>query len=181
MYPEAYVEYLVQFHAERDYFECHEILEEYWKESPPGERQAVWVALIQIAVSLYHQRRGNFAGALKMMRSAIAGIMREKAAVKALGLDVDSLLAMLRLAAAQQEARQPYRSISLPIADPALLEACRTICADRGLSFDRESDLQNEFLLHKHTLRDRSDVVEERERQLRRRSQPRDRSTGSDT
>lgn len=32
MYPAEYLEYLVYFHADRDYFECHEILEEYWKE-----------------------------------------------------------------------------------------------------------------------------------------------------
>jgi len=39
MYPEPYLEYLIQFHAERDYFECHEILEEYWKSAPANERE----------------------------------------------------------------------------------------------------------------------------------------------
>lgn len=34
VYPEAYVAFLHEFHTTRDYFECHEILEEYWKEDP---------------------------------------------------------------------------------------------------------------------------------------------------
>ena len=35
VYPEAYIEYLMYFHGNRDYFECHEVLEEYWKEVSP--------------------------------------------------------------------------------------------------------------------------------------------------
>lgn len=33
MYPEAYIEYLAEFHGSRDYFECHELLEEHWKKT----------------------------------------------------------------------------------------------------------------------------------------------------
>ena len=33
-YPEAYTDYLCYFHGARDYFECHEVMEEYWKEHP---------------------------------------------------------------------------------------------------------------------------------------------------
>ncbi len=62
MYPKAYIDYLVEFHATRDYFECHEILEEYWKEDPPKKRKRYWVGFIQLAVALYHHRRQNTAG-----------------------------------------------------------------------------------------------------------------------
>lgn len=31
MYPPEYIEFLYHFHCDRDYFECHEILEELWK------------------------------------------------------------------------------------------------------------------------------------------------------
>ncbi len=50
VYPEAYVAFLHEFHTTRDYFECHEILEEYWKEDPPEQRKEYWVGLIQLAV-----------------------------------------------------------------------------------------------------------------------------------
>ncbi|MCD2486520.1 DUF309 domain-containing protein, partial [Staphylococcus aureus] len=51
MYPKAYIDYLVEFHATRDYFECHEILEEYWKEDPPKKRKRYWVGFIELAVA----------------------------------------------------------------------------------------------------------------------------------
>ncbi len=39
MYPNAYLDYLVYFHGHRDYFECHEVLEEYWKKDQAGKKR----------------------------------------------------------------------------------------------------------------------------------------------
>ena len=36
MYPTEYIQFLIHFHGDYDYFECHEILEEYWKTKPRG-------------------------------------------------------------------------------------------------------------------------------------------------
>ena len=74
VYPEAYIEFLMYFHGNRDYFECHEVLEEYWKEVDPGNRSSHWVGLIQVAVGFYHYRRGNLAGALRTFHKAIKNI-----------------------------------------------------------------------------------------------------------
>ena len=63
MYPTEYIQFLIHFHGDYDYFECHEILEEYWKTKPRGNRDHYLVGLIQIAVSLYHHRRSNWNGA----------------------------------------------------------------------------------------------------------------------
>ncbi|MFY0544455.1 DUF309 domain-containing protein [Brevibacillus sp. H7] len=166
MYPQAYLDYLVHFHGDRDYFECHEILEEHWKSMPAGRRSPVWVGLIQIAVALYHQRRNNRAGALKMMQSAVNLLNREQAALEQLGLDAPKLIRLLngRLEELQQNA--PYSSFNLPIKDETLLSHCREQCQLRGFSFGQESNLADEFLLNKHKLRDRTEVIEERARQL---------------
>lgn len=51
-YPQAYIEYLEYYHGARDYFECHEVLEEYWKENPSSPLSAAWVGLIQLAVAM---------------------------------------------------------------------------------------------------------------------------------
>ena len=48
-YPEAYIDFLVHFHGDRDWFECHERLEEYWKEHPDDPKSDTWVGLIQVA------------------------------------------------------------------------------------------------------------------------------------
>ena len=102
-YPEAWLDYLFEFHATRDYFECHEILEEYWKSVPEGDPdRGVWVGLIQLAVALYHHRRGNRAGALKMYRGAAARLRPE--ALDRLGLDGEATRAIAAEAARRIEA-----------------------------------------------------------------------------
>lgn len=169
MYPRAYLDYLVHFHGDRDYFECHEVLEEYWKSLPLDQRSQVWVGLIQVAVALYHQRRNNFPGAVKMMQSAINLLSREQEEVSHLGLDAAKLIQLPsdRLNELRQSA--PYTSLNLPIKDEGLLAVCRQECSQRGFIFGQTSNLSDEFLLHKHKLRDRTDVIEERLRQLQER------------
>ena len=50
-YPEAFISYLIEFHATRDYFECHELLEEYWK-AHPGDPLAGLVQAQQLDAAL---------------------------------------------------------------------------------------------------------------------------------
>lgn len=175
MYPQAYLEYLVQFHAERDYFECHEILEEYWKSAPPAQREAVWVGLIQIAVGLYHQRRGNLEGARKMLASALQIIRQYPQKVRQLGLDGPALAKLLAQRLEELNAGAAYRSMNLPIRDEALRQAYEQACAVRNAPVGRDSDLSDHYLMNKHTLRDRSEVLAERNRQLTLREQQRGR------
>jgi len=166
-YPQAYKEYLLFFQAERDYFECHEVMEEYWKEHPDDERSRTYVGLIQMAVALYHHRRGNQAGARKMLDSALRNL--EPQHVAALGLDDAALRERLttRLAAldAEDGAAAAFADLDLPVRDAALLAECQAACAERGLEWGRPSELADAELVHKHTRRDRSDVIRERELQ----------------
>lgn len=165
-YPQAYREYLFHFHGDRDYFECHEVLEEYWKSLLPDQRNDVWVGLIQIAVALYHHRRSNLPGAVKMMNSAIRLLEKEQHAVRQLGLDGQALFRLLAIRLDEMKCGAAYTSLNLPIADPDLQTICRQDCEARGFSFGQPSNLDDEFLMHKHKLRDRTDVIEERRRQL---------------
>jgi len=163
-YPKAYLDYLIFFHAERDYFECHEVMEEFWKAHPGDERSLTYVALIQIAVGLYHERRGNRAGAVKMIQSAARNMAAPH--IKSLGLDYPQLHAMLTERAAQiQNGNSAYLEMNLPIIDAALLAWCLQESAARGFTWQGPSRMDDEALIHKHTLRDRSEVIEERERQ----------------
>jgi hypothetical protein len=66
---------------EREFFECHEVLEDVWREQTDPER-TLTQGIIQIAVGLYHAGRDNFVGAEKLL---IRGIERVE---KSLGLDV---------------------------------------------------------------------------------------------
>ncbi|MGM7721325.1 DUF309 domain-containing protein [uncultured Metabacillus sp.] len=165
MYDQAYIDFLIYFHCDRDYFECHEILEEHWKNDPPNERKDYWVGLIQIAVGLYHQRRGNFAGALKMISNAIKLLKSESQALENLGLHKEELINQLLKRKNEILNGNSYYSFNFPIIDQDLVTICKTQCHDQK-KWGKESDLTNEYLIHKHTKRDRTNIIAERKNQL---------------
>ncbi len=146
MYPKAYIDYLVEFHATRDYFECHEILEEYWKEDPPKERKRYWVGFIQLAVALYHHRRQNTAGAKRLMANSIRILQAEHQAVEDLGLDHGHLLELMQTVYEQIETGSAYKSIMLPIKDEKLKEACRNECKNKSIHGGSPAHLATHFL-----------------------------------
>lgn len=68
LYPDLYVRFFYEFHVTKDYFECHELLEDLWMEEG---RDPFYQGLLQIAVGLFHQRNGNLGGACKMFDLAV--------------------------------------------------------------------------------------------------------------
>lgn len=167
MYPKAYLDYLYHFHCDRDYFECHEVLEEYWKEKDAAERDIHWVGLIQVAVGLYHHRRGNFNGALRMLQNACRIIEKESTAIDALGLDSRELVNLLEERMDSVLKQEPYYSLNLPIADPELQLSCEVKAKKAKLTWGTASNMLDGSLVNRHTLRDRSEVITERQRQLK--------------
>jgi predicted metal-dependent hydrolase len=169
VYPEAYVEYLIHFHADRDLFECHEILEEYWKEHPHDPRSKTWVGLIQVAVALYHHRRGNRRGAVKMLAASL--LNTDDRHLQSLGIDAPAFREQVgrKLEGLSSDDPIPFTDMDLPLTDDALLALCENACRERGLVWRQPSDSANRYLIHKHTLRDRSDVIEARQREAERR------------
>jgi predicted metal-dependent hydrolase len=161
-YPKEYIDYLVFFHADRDYFECHEVLEEYWKSGEMAEFNQAWIGLIQIAVGMYHHRRGNLGGAGKMISSAVLILNAEDLA--SLGINADKLSELLKARMVQltQKQQDPFTDMNIPIEDPALLQLCMNECTKRELSWEQPSDLMKDAIVHKHALRDRSEVIQTR-------------------
>ncbi|MBE4910347.1 DUF309 domain-containing protein [Bacillus luteolus] len=166
MYPEAYRQFLFHFHGDRDYFECHEVLEEYWKEDAPPERKQYWVGLIQLAVGLYHQRRENFSGAYRMIKNSLSIIKTEEKMILKLGIDYQKLITLLEERLSEIKLKKPYTSINLPITDNNLLTDCIQNCKKQGLQWGLTNAPTDEYIINKHKLRDRSDVIEERDRQM---------------
>jgi uncharacterized protein len=166
-YPEAYIEFLMYFHGNRDYFECHEVLEEYWKEVDPKNRTSHWVGLIQIAVGFYHYRRGNLAGSGRTLQKAIKNIEMNQNELTQLGIHSKKLQDMLTDTSHQISQGQPYQSINLPLTDDSLVDQVQAVCEENGYIWCSPSDLSNTGLVHRHSLRDRSEVITERNNALR--------------
>lgn len=162
MYPKPYIQFLAHFNGDRDYFECHEILEEYWKESTDKRKDSIWVGFILLAVSRYHHRRKNFNGAKRTLEKAIKIFSVHTREPILLGLDSELFFPLLSKLLVQAVKEESYQSITLPISDPVLLEACTIECQIKGFTWGQNSNLDDESIIHRHKLRDRADVIEER-------------------
>jgi uncharacterized protein len=162
MIPKAFIQYLVHFHGDRDYFECHEVLEEHWKDVDPGNKESIWVGFIQLAVSSYHYRRGNFSGALRTHNKSAAIFDKQPQNCTELGINHPELMQRMEERKAKIVSHQPYRSIALPIDNQDLLAQCRKECERQNLIWGLHSNTLDKTLVNKHSMRDRSDVILER-------------------
>ncbi|WP_019154363.1 DUF309 domain-containing protein [Robertmurraya massiliosenegalensis] len=165
MYPQEYIEYLVHFHGDRDYFECHEVLEEYWKKVDKSNKNSVLVGFILLAVSNYHHRRGNFSGAARTLKKAITIFQQHD--LEPYGLAENEFMLLLKKRLIEMEEHQEYTSINFPINDSSLIASCKKACEQKGLSWSVSSDLSNDEIVHRHLLRDRSEVIQERANALK--------------
>lgn len=158
-YPLEYIYYLAEYHGSRDYFECHEIMEEYWKEDPQSPYAICWLVLIRIPVALYHARRGNWAGAVKLMTKAAEEADPEL--FNELGLDGYKLVQQLTETSLNWKtgSERVYADLELPITDQELLQAARQRCRELGYTWGTAGMNVHESIIHRHRTRDRSDVI----------------------
>ncbi|MFD2673002.1 DUF309 domain-containing protein [Marinicrinis sediminis] len=164
--PEALVDYMVYFHGERDYFECHEVMEEYWKQDLTSASADLWVGLIQLAVAMYHQRRNNLKGAVRMLSSAMEKL--DQPDVEAIGISREPFIAILkeRLQVLREEpSGSSYTDLNIPLKGELLARSIDK-CSQTGNEWCTPSNMQASSLIHKHSMRDRSEVIEARRKAL---------------
>ncbi|MFD2445913.1 DUF309 domain-containing protein [Bacillus sp. CGMCC 1.16607] len=165
MIPTEFVTYLYHFHVDRDYFECHEVLEEYWKENTSQEKDSIWVGFILLAVANYHHRRNNFKGAIRTLEKANLILSKKEMEITHLGIDEVQLLQLLNDQLVKLKRMEPYKSYLLPIINKDLHSQCLAICKEPD-DWGKESNLLNEHLIHRHKLRDRSNIIADRNNAL---------------
>ncbi len=78
----------------REYFACHDVLEELWGETL-GEDRDFLQGLLHVAVSLHHLSEGNPAGARKMHASSLRYLSHYGGRFR--GVDLDLLRSELRI------------------------------------------------------------------------------------
>lgn len=117
MIPREFFMFLYLFHTKRDYFECHEILEDYWKKKPVGQRDIVWRVLIQLSVGLLHYRRHNYIGAKKLIKKARYHLPVCCHELRQLGIDDIRLDCLLHRLLKRLENKRPYTICYIPVRD----------------------------------------------------------------
>lgn len=104
----------------REWFECHETVEDLWIGSE-GEIRDFYQGIIQVAVALHHWRNGNFGGAVSLLKGG-AGYLR-KVAERCLWVDVAGLIADADRVRIELEA---LGSAGMEDLDPALIPQIKT-------------------------------------------------------
>ncbi len=72
-----------------EFFECHEYLEDAWREES-GQVRYLYQGILQVGVGFYHQQNGNWRGATGLLRSGIARLKEFEP--ETLGIDVARLV-----------------------------------------------------------------------------------------
>lgn len=118
-YEPLYIDYLIYFNRDQDYFECHEVLEELWLER---DRDSLYKGLLQIAVGLYHFRNGNLRGGIMMLQSSVD--LLEPYPDTTLGIDLGMLVqevkGIVKQLSEPDAQSVTYRDLSIRIVDEAL-------------------------------------------------------------
>jgi uncharacterized protein len=121
IYESLYIDYLIYFNRDQDYFECHEVLEELWLER---DRDSLYKGLLQIAVGLYHFRNGNLRGGSMMLQSSVD--LLEPYPDTTLGINLGVLVQEVKELVkelSESNARSvTYRDLSIRIVDEVLKE-----------------------------------------------------------
>lgn len=156
-----FIQYIIHFNSNEDYFECHEVGEEYWKDVAPKNKMHPLAGWIQMAVGMYHWRRSNFPGALRSFirakdKLSNAGVWTE-------GFDSNVLSHQLSVSIEAVTARREFIAYSLPVISGELQEA-----VDRYMAEHPAELLDAHFIMHKHRLRDRTSIIHLREQKKRR-------------
>lgn len=148
----SFIDFCAYFNGNQDYFECHEVLEEYWKKIAPGNKKHPLVGYIQLSTGLYHWRRNNYRGASRMMKSAYEKFLSNQRHPFFDDIDFQQLCKDCLQSLESIEKNQPFASFQIKLTNPELEEQVKE-------KIKSLPSLPHEFLYHKHMLRDRSDIL----------------------
>jgi uncharacterized protein len=119
-YDRLYVDFIYYFNIERDYFECHEVMEELWLEEG---RAPLYQGLLQIAVGLYHHWNGNVGGSIKLFSQGIDKLQHFSSPM--LGIDLDKIVNESRVYVEKliNIELKPFEfyDLNIDLVDPALI------------------------------------------------------------
>lgn len=155
-----FVEFCSYFNDQQDYFECHEVLEDYWKECAPRERMHPLVGFVQLATGMYHGRRGNTIGALRILDKAKHNLQQNEHSPFVEYIDLPHVLHGIDTLQQNIQAGEAFQPFALKLTNTALQQL-----VDEQSS--RLPSVDKQFLLHKHMLRDRSDILAARAEKIR--------------
>jgi hypothetical protein len=162
---EILIDFFNELIIKQDYFECHEILEEAWKEKGNFTKEDVEVFLILIVTGEYHYRRDNLIGATTSYKRALKLYESNHYHFDHLGFEdsfIDDIYKRF-----YKLSEKPFEPMQFPVKD-WVYQDLYDLYEDEFDSYSQftisilANVVRNKHITDKHRLRDRSDVVEAR-------------------
>ena len=86
--PAGLIAGIERFNA-REFYECHEFLEDIWL-AEPGEIRTLYQGILQVGVAFYHLSRDNIRGTTSLLETGTAYLRRFRP--ECMGVNVDKLI-----------------------------------------------------------------------------------------
>lgn len=158
-----------EFIIKQDYFECHEIMEEQWKEKERFTKKDPEVFLILIATAEYHYRRGNLPGAETSYKRALKLFMEAPFMLGKYGLSESAVEVFKNRL--QNINYVKFKVMEFPLSREYFLMLQELIMPEASLEtfkvFIDDLKVLDEQTVHKHKMRDRTPVIAERLQSLK--------------
>nr|WP_153732181.1 DUF309 domain-containing protein [Sporosarcina obsidiansis] len=158
-YHPLFLQFIVYFNDNQDYFECHEVLEEYWKMQNNFSKEHPLTGFILMATGLYHWRRGNVTGATRSLKKALLRFQQIPVQYNVYKeeVNIDQIIEHVKKSLDYIQSDTCFTSFLLPISSSLENESSKTKQSITLLPKNSES------VIHKHMQRDRSDILLQRE------------------
>ncbi len=156
-----FLQFILYFNEQQDYFECHEVLEEYWKSVSPNDKSHALTAWILLSTGMYHWRRNNRAGAKRSLENAKKRFSLDLNSEYYSGIDMAEMHLNLENSIALIIQSKEFKPFTLSILSDELNQ--------RIQKQQMPLALIGEELIHKHMRRDRSEILKAREEKRRNR------------
>lgn len=161
----AYLQFFNELIIKQDYFECHEIMEAYWKTKEARTKHDLEVMMIQVSTAEYHYRRGNTLGAIKSYRKSLSMLCKHNYSDELFDIGVNAPLLKhyltKRLNAVLSD--KIFTPSVLPVSTSVLMNLKELHANDMTLeafiTFISSIHVTDEWIIHKHRLRDREHVI----------------------
>lgn len=113
---QGYFEFIDVFQNQRDFFKCHEILEEIWIEETKCEtRKHLAINLLLISVGLYHWRNKNFRGAIQVLENSLNNYDEISTELEIINIDSKRLKQIILDVIENLKNKKDYEEVYLPI------------------------------------------------------------------
>ncbi len=110
------IKFMKEFHITRDYFECHEILEEVWIEDTNcNTKDHPAIILLQIAVGALHWQRKNYSGAKKLFEGVLENMDVVKEEINNLDIPFEELKSLVKEKLELINQKKEYEEFNLPM------------------------------------------------------------------